>query len=158
MKKGLKLALSFGLAALMLFVVTGCGEKTALTSAEFKTKMEAKDFTVHDASDQEDFAGIDWIKKVYVALDKNRNFKIEFYEITTAEKATAFFDNNKQIFEESKGNAAVTDVAVGNHAKYSLTSEGKFKVISRIDNTVIYSVNDSEFKDNVNEVLKDLGY
>lgn len=45
-----------------------------------------------------------------------------------------------------------------NFQKYTLSTESKYKVISRIDNTVIYLNVDDNYKEEVKNVLKELGY
>ena len=73
--------------------------------------------------------------------------------------ASSFFNNNKKTFEDSESSGSTeTSVSVGNNEKYTLTTNGKFKVVSRIDNTVIYLNVDDNYKSSVKNVLKDLGY
>ena len=119
----------------VLFTLTGCVKKTAITSDEFKNKM------------------------VYIAINKDSTYQIEFYELSNKDYASNFFNNNKKTFEDSKSSGSTeTSVSIGNNEKYTLTTKGKFKVVSRIDNTVIYlNVNDN-YKSSVKDVLKDLGY
>ena len=58
-----------------------------------------------------------------------------------------------------KGNASgETSVSMKNYSKYSLSTGGKFKVVSRIDNTVVYLNVDSNNKDAVRDLLDELGY
>lgn len=120
------------LCFVMLFMVTGCGNKTAITSSDFKTKMEAKGYTVQDATSQ--FSGYDYVTQVYIALSSDSAYQIELYELSDNDNASSFFNNNKTNFESSKSSsAAETSVSAGNNAKYTLTTNGQFKVVSRID-------------------------
>ncbi len=132
-------------------------EKESMTASEFKTLMEGKGFVVSDATNQ--FAQYDYVKQVYVAAPSDYSYKIEFYELSDVEYATMFYNNNKSIFESSKGNASgETSVSMKNYSKYSLSTGGKFKVVSRIDNTVVYLNVDSDNKDTVKKLLDELGY
>ena len=97
--------------------------------------------------------------QVYIAISSDSTYQIEFYELSDSDYASSFFNNNKKTFEDSKSSgSAETSVSAGNNAKYTLTTNGKFKVVSRIDNTVIYLNVDDDYKSSVKDVLKDLGY
>ena len=128
------------LCFVVLFTLTGCGNKTSITSEDFKSKMESKGYTVQDATSQ--MSEYDYINQVYIAISSDSTYQIEFYELSDSDYASSFFNNNKKTFEDSK----------------SLTTNGKFKVVSRIDNTVIYLNVDDDYKSSVKDVLKDLGY
>lgn len=145
------------LCFVVLFTLTGCGNKTSITSDDFKNKMESNGYTVQDATSQ--MASYDYIKKVYIAISNDSTYQIEFYELSDSDYATSFFNNNKSIFENSKSSVSTeTSVNLGNHNKYSLTANDKFKVVSRIDNTVIYLDVDENYKSSVKDILDDLGY
>jgi hypothetical protein len=119
--------------------------------------MQQKDYTVLDANSQ--FSDYDYIQQVYIAVDSNSNYQIEFYELSDDSHATIFYNNNKEIFEESKENtSAETSVDLKNYSKYTLSSNGEYMVVSRIDNTVIYVDVDQNYKENVKDVLNELGY
>ena len=140
---------------LTLFITTGCFSKTAITTSDFKSKMEAKGFITLDVKQQ--FSQYDYVKEATVA--KNDNYQIEFYVLTTTERAEYMFNTNKKIFEGSKASGSLeTKAKVGNYETYSLTSSGYYMYISRVDNTFIYlKVNESN-KDDVTKVIKELGY
>lgn len=130
-------------------------EKIPMTTESFKTTMEEKGFDIQNAKDQ--FAEYDYVKQVYIAL--NGDYQIEFYELSDVDYAVGFFNNNKSIFEQSKGNtSANTNVNLKNYSKYTQSSNGKYKVVSRIDNTVIFLNVDDKYKDDVKSLLDELGY
>ncbi len=132
-------------------------EKDPITASQFQTIMQQKGFVVQDATSQ--FSDYDYITKVYIALSSDSNYQIEFYELSDSDYATSFYNNNKSIFESSKGSSnAETHAEIANYSKYTLSSNGKFKVISRIDNTALYLNVDSSNKKAVEDILKDLGY
>lgn len=145
------------LCFIVLFTITGCGNKTAITSDDFKSRMESSGYTVQDATSQ--MSEYDYIDQVYIAISSDSTYQIEFYELSDSDYASSFFNNNKSTFENSKSSSATeTSVSAGNNAKYTLTTNGKFKVVSRIDNTVIYLNVDEDYKSSVKDVLDDLGY
>ena len=140
---------------LVLFVTTGCMNKKAITTSEFKNKMEGKGFTIVDVLEQ--FSEYQYVKEATVA--KNDDFQLEFYVLSDTERANYMFNTNKEIFQNSKGSSSFeTKNKVGNYENYSLTSAGYYMYVSRVNNTLIYlKVNESK-KDEVIEIIKDLGY
>ena len=147
-----------GILCLMLLVfTTACGKKTAITSSDFKEKMESKGYTVEDATSQ--FSDYDYVKQVYIALNSDSEYQIEFYELSDNDNASSFFNNNRSTFEQSKSSSSSeTSSSVGNTSKYTLTTNDKFKLLSRIDNTVIYLDVSEEYKSEVKDIIKELGY
>ena len=98
-------------------------------------------------------------EKAYLAISSDYSYQLEFYELLDDAYATAFYNNNKTIFENAKGKVtSETNVNLKNSSKYTLSSNGLYMVVSRINNTVIYlKVNDT-YRDTVKDVLKELGY
>ena len=140
---------------LTIFTLTGCKNKDSITPGEFKIRMESKKYTVQDATNQ--FRKNSQIKQVYIAL--NLEYQVEYYEIDTVENAKLFYNNNKTIFEQSKGNSSIyTSKDLANYSTYKLRTNGKYKVISRIDNTVIYIDTNESYKSDIDSILDYLGY
>jgi uncharacterized lipoprotein YehR (DUF1307 family) len=153
MKKRLLMLLS--IIFIMSFALMGCGEKTALTSDQFKSDMEGKGYEVQDATGQ--FEASTGVQKVYIAL-KNSH-QIEFYQMENDDQAAQAYEGNKATFESQKGSSATeSDVNVKNSSKYTLKSDGRYKVISRIGNTFIYVDVEDGVKEDVDQVLDELGY
>lgn len=151
MKKFKYLVLCF----FMIFFMTGCFNKKSISSNEFKSIMNDKGFDVQDATSQ--FSNYNYVNRAYIAL--NKDYQIEFYELSDEEKAKSFYETNKTIFEDSKENGySQFNNSVGNHSKYTLKTGGKYKVVSRIDNTVVYLNVLEEYKDEIKDILNDLGY
>lgn len=129
--------------------------KTAISADTFNSSMTDKNYAVVDIINQ--YNEYDYIKKAYVA--KNDNYQIEFYETSNNDYAIQMYDNNKQTFENEKSDSSIeTTKSAKNYSVYSLTVNGKYKYISRIDNTIIYINADKEYKDEIKEVIKELGY
>jgi len=156
MKKLTAIALVMVILCSMLCTV-GCKPKVSITAEDFKTSMESKGYTIADASAQ--FAEYDEITKVYIALSKDGGYQIEFYETSTNDAAARLFAGNKTIFEQSAGNASAnSSVSAANYSSYKLTSNGSYKALSRINNTMIYIDAPAEFKEEIKTVLEEIGY
>ncbi len=147
--------ISFVTISLMLMLMlTACGKKEALTGAEFKSKMEEKGYDVVDIA--EDYEEGTLVTALLAVKD---DYQIEFYVVNDEEQSIRAYNQNKTEFEGLKTSGSIeTETSLSNHAKYTLTSSGKYMVVSRIDNTFLYvSVADAK-KTEVSEALKFLNY
>ncbi len=161
----MKKKVMFIVLGIILFVVAAIGivfavfnkNKEPITAEQFKSTMEEKGYVVKDVTDQ--YSEYEYVKKIFVAEASDGAYQIEFYELADESYAANFYANNKAIFESSKGNASgETSVSMKNHSKYTLSSNNKYQVVSRIDNTVIYLNVQDKYKDTVKDLLKELGY
>ncbi len=141
--------------ALLMLGLTACGEKEALTASAFKSKMETKGYEVVDITSNPEYEGV--ATAVLVAMKDD--YQIEFYVVNDNEQSIRAYDQNKTDFEGLKeSGASETEVSLSNHAKYTLTTGGKYRVVSRIDNTFVYVDVEESKKTEVSDVLKDLNY
>ena len=151
-----KKGIVFGvLCFLMLFLVTGCGKKTVITTSEFISKAEKAGYQTTDITAQ--YSSYEYVKEATIA--KNDNYQVEFYVIDGEDKAKGMFDTNKADFENSKGSSSsYSTVNLANYSTYALTSSGKYKYIARVDSTLLYIDVDEKYKDDVKKFVKELGY
>ncbi len=134
-------------------------DKQAISASEFKTLMEQKGYSILDATDQ--FKSYEKIKQVYVAMSTDYSYKIEFYEVEDDAYATSFYNTNRYTFRTSKSDSdeeTENNGEIENYSKYTLTSDTNYKLVTRINNTIIYADVNIDDKDNVENVLKELGY
>ena len=147
----------FLVVVFVTLTITACGGNKAITSDEFKSKMESKNFTIYNTKSQ--FASYDQVKEALLAYNEEKDYKIEFYILDTKDSAKIFYKTNKENFEEEKeGLATTTSVDLNNKNRYTQADSNTFKLISRIDNTVIYVNVNKEYKEDVSNILKELGY
>ena len=120
------------------------------------TIMKTKDFELVDITEQ--FSQYDgYMNKGYVAT--NGNYNIEFYVLSSIDNAVKMYNTNKSNFEAQKGNKSTSSSnSFKNSSQYSLTTNGKYKHLSRIDNTFLYLNIDEIYKTEVIEILQELGY
>lgn len=144
------------LCMLLMFTLTGCGSKTAITNDEFINKVESHSLTTTDVTSQ--YSSYDYVKSATVAQSSS-DWQIEFYVLDDENYATSMFNTNQSTFESYKGSASSeSSASMGNYATYTLTSNGYYMHLCRIDNTLLYvRVNDT-YKDTVKDIIKDLGY
>ena len=69
------------------------------------------------------------------------------------------FTTNKLDFESKKtDNNVETSASMKNYDTYSLTNNGEYSYLSRVDNTFLYVNVKQEFKDKVKDFVDKLGY
>ena len=153
MKK--KLLLVF-ILLLGVFTITGCTTKTPLTTNDFVDLVEQNNYKTTNVTEQ--FSTYAQIKNAFVAQDSEMRYQIEYYELDTNENAKSFFEGNKKIFEKQSNIKSHTSVNLNNYNKYSQSTKTVYSVISRIDNTVVYANVKIEYKKEVQDIIKKLGY
>ena len=160
MKKGLKIVLLISLvlliAAVVVFFVVVDMEKKSMTAGEFYDEMEEVGYVMVDVTSQYASYGID---VAYLAVKPNQEYQIEFYELASESKAISMFESNKDYFKDRAGSSRVTSAyGFGNYDIYSLTSNGDFMYLCRIDNTLLYIDVDDSYKKEVQEIIDELDY
>lgn len=150
------LFLSAGIIAVVLFVKNIDFKKEAIKAREFASIMDDENYEIIDVTAQYESYGID---EAYVAIEENRDYQIEFYELSSESKAKNMFETNKDYFEDGAGNSKITSsYSIGNYNIYSLTSNGNYQYLCRVDNTLLYIDVEDEYKDEVKDIVEELGY
>lgn len=158
MKKSKTILLTI-ISCLTIFLSTGCFIKTKMTSQQFKEIFEQKGYEVIEITNEieEKIYDYNYVKEAYAA--KKSNYQIEFYEIIDEDYAKVFFDKNKKMFEKSKSNMSYeTSNNLINNERYTLKTSGKYMVISRIENTIIYVNSSPSNKKQIDTILKEIKY
>ena len=150
-----KVLLAIMILVLSATTLTGCGAgKEPITSEEFKEYF-SDDYTTTEVSDDFD----DSIKVVLNATSDD--IIIEYFEFTDNDSATYFFNqivNEYEIEKEYLNVRANTKTNTNNYGSYKLTTDSRYLAVVRVENTVIGSSVSKEFKDEVKDIIKDLGY
>lgn len=162
MKKSIKILIIVGVILAIIigtvFVVISKlnKEKTPIQAEEFKTMMEAKGFKIADVTSQ--FAQYrDYMSTAYVA--QKDGYQIEFFILSNLDNAVSMYNTNKAKFESQKGNVSgAYSTSLKNYSLYSITTNGKYKYVSRIDNTLVYVDADTTYQGDIKTVLKSIGY
>lgn len=167
MKESKKIAIIITIVVITIISITGAiiggiiiltnQTKKAITLEEFEAKVKEKGYMVISAKDQ--FEDYEYIETAKLAVSNDYSHKIEFYELTNENYASNFFENNKRNFEKVKTTASIeTNIQGKNYATYILKANGKYMLVSRIENTVIYVHVQDTAEQKVKEVIKELGY
>ena len=137
-------------------VQNSANNKIAITADKFREIMNDKAYVLEDVTVQFSQYG-DYVKKVCVA--RKSGYQIEFFELANVANAIESYNTNKTKFESQKGStSSYFTVSKGNYNMYTLTTNGKYKYICRVDNTFIYMDVAEEYKDEVKSIVNELGY
>lgn len=141
---------------LMIFILTGCGGKRAISTKDFKSKAKSNNYVTYNVIDQ--FSSYAFIKEATVAKSKD-GFTVEFYVLDDDLNATNMFNTNKKIFESYKSNSSSeSSLAVNNYSTYTLTTGGYYMYICKVHNTLLYAKVKDTYKNSVKSFIKELGY
>ena len=140
-------------------LLTGCSQsKDPVSTGTFESAAQQKGYIVQDGTDF--FAAYDYVKLVTLASPQDKAFQIEYYELNDEAVAKSFFDSNRSNFIMMKGDESFETTDSGkNYEVYKLEMYGKFMMIERVDNTVIYvHSTDSSNKTAIETFLKEINY
>ena len=144
------------ISMLLLLSLTGCTKKVAITTENFKSIAQSHNYTIKDVKSQ--YSEYTYISEATVA-GINNQWRVEFYVLTTETDAKAMFETNRKSFENSKGSVSTEkSINLGNHSLYSVTSNGFYMYLSRIDNTLVYAKVSETYKHTVKDFINELKY
>ncbi len=141
---------------IIIFLITGCTTKESMHYDTFVKTMEARNFKIVDMTSIaiQSNKGVEYC---YYATNYDERYTIEYYSFDSEMSAQAFYAQ-KQVEFTSTGAQASTELNSGNYSKYAQTFKGKYGVVSRVSNTVVYLNVNSDYSQEVKELLKDIGY
>lgn len=140
---------------MLLLICTGCKRREALTKEEFTSIMENNNYTVTD--NIANYISKLNIKEAYLA--SNDNYYLEYFIYDSTDTAKSYFADYQYNYEEIKEQDSPETVDnMGDTAKYTLIIDGRYVVLSRVNNSlIVVDVNDT-FRREIKNILKELGY
>ena len=152
----MKKKLLFVLILLSTLFITGCTTKETLEPNQFKTQIEKKGFIVVDQTSAVIHLNAD-LTYSYIATTPDQRYAVEYYSFNGESGAQAFYAQ-KHADVTATGGQVSSELNQGNYQKYTLNHNGKYTVISRISNTVVFVHADKNYMEEINIVVKDIGY
>lgn len=132
-------------------------EKSSINPVEFKQILETKSYTITDVKNQ--FSNYDFITDAYLASTSDYSYQIEYYQFTDNKNAINFYNTNKSAFYEMYKNIVFEKFEEkDSYSKCILKTNDYYLVISRIANTLIYIDVPIEYLDDIDSLLKEIGY
>lgn len=137
----------------LVIILSGCeSEKKALTKDELINRLSEQGFIVNDSTMQIEDENIN-----FVASANNNLYQIEIYIFDELEYAKQAYLTNKESFinlSSKKGKEKTSD----NYEKYTQILTDTYNLVIRVENTLIYSVVSKDYKNDLNKVIKNIGY
>lgn len=151
-----KITMAVVISILTLFILTGCGNKTAASIETFEQVSKEHGNEIIDITDQ--FQSYENLEKVIISKNTD-DWNVEFYILNSEDSASSMFNLNKETFEkEKKDISSQSSSNFGNYETYTLTTGDYYMHLCRVDNTFLYVKVNKENKDAVKKLIKDLGY
>lgn len=150
-----QIAIIFISAVMLMCALCGCSPKTAIDTETFTKTMEAEGFTVTDITNEVETNDV----ATAVLIAANDNYQIEFYVLTDTDTGEGVFYNNKQLFDDDHSAKMLSsEITSKEHNYYAFNADGNFHMIARVDNTMLWCEAAKEYKDDIVELVKTLGY
>lgn len=147
------------LLSICMLSLTACGKDKEPVSADmFVEQMERAGLTVTDQT-AEVMEGSGLSSAQVASLEGE--YQIEFYQMDGEDHAKNIYNNAKDDLEnqyETANGVAKTNVSMRNYAKFTITAEDRYFIVSRISDTMIYATATKENKDTVKDTVTGLGY
>ncbi len=148
------------LLLIMLFTFTACKketeEKKPISGDSFKLVAEGDKYTTKDVT--KNFKSDSGITEAIVAAVENQ-YQVEFYTLKDSKTAQKMYDRNKKRFENIKSSLDKAEVTeTDNNSEYKISTNGRYMLLNKIDNTLIYANVEDKYKESVTTLIKQLGY
>lgn len=148
--------LKITLCLMIIILLTGCKNKKAINSNDFKEKATSNNYIVSDITSQFEKSKI---VENAVTANKLGAWVVEFYTLKNDSSAKYMFNYNKEKASSEKvKNSKEASSSSGNFSTYSLTNNGYYIYICKVDNTLLYAKVNEQYKDEVNKFIQELGY
>lgn len=137
-------------------------DKKGISAEEFKSIISEKNFTINVPKDlwTDEIIEQANIENGYFTREiEDEEYRINFFEFK--DENSALYLYYKQIYTTrngSNGNIAETSEKSMSHTKYTAMVNGKYEVISRIGNTLVWGTINAEEKQKLIDFLDEIGY
>ena len=143
------------MVAAVILILNGVAKKVAIDAETFTAQAEESGYYVGHDTFTESLR--DEIESIVIAVEKEKDYQIEFYVFTENDIAYDVFTNNKSNFEK-EGYTTIGNINSEKFDSVTITTEDEYKYISRIDNTVLFIVVDKEYKEEVESFVEKINY
>lgn len=150
----------FIIAMAFMLMLSGCGRSSTsepITTTKFKSIMEENELEVTDKTDS---AKDHSYQEIYVAVDEEK-YSFEYYFMKNEKSATNVYkyavDNLNKTYKENSS-AKIAEEESNTQSVYDVTASDYYCKVIRKENTVLYVTAYSEYKENAEKLVKELGY
>ncbi len=142
-----------GITSLLL---TGCLSKEVISSDKFTSTLEKYNYEVNDVTESYDMQTS--FKKVLHASKQDATHQIEFYIFSDEETAIQMYNNQVMIIENDEDATMTGTVEGTNYNKFTEITSDTYSVAVQVENTLLYTSAEKSYKEEINDILEELGY
>ena len=128
--------------------------KNFITAKQFITMMEKEEFETEKIDTSEIDGEFD-IKEAYRA--ENEDYGFEFYTFNNVSDAEDFYNYYQMKFDANSSSKRF-NISGGNYSTFTIVSGGKYRLVERIEETVLIVEAKSSNEKQIKKVLDVLGY
>lgn len=145
----------FACIVFALLLLSGCSERIAKTAGRFTQIMEDAGFTVRDTTEESERG--EQITSVLTA--DGDQYQVTFFQLNDSDACETFFSEEKERLDKEH-NAKWLSVKTGstNYDSYVFNSGDTCYFIARIGDTMVSCKADKEYRSELLELMKTLGY
>ncbi len=139
---------------MFLFIIvalSGCGSKKVLKPSDVQNRLSSLGFSINDITNYMEDKNI---KSVITA--NNGKYQIEFFTFNSKKNAKEAYNTNVKSFLANKN--VKKEKNEDNYDKFTQELSDTYNVVIRLDNTLLYSSINLEYKNDLNKVIKKLNY
>lgn len=96
-------------------------------------------------------------EKVISATKMNKGIQIDFYERKEVSDAKALYKASKRLLDDYD-RTSTTVVNAANYSRYTAHISDEYYIISRIENTIVLASTDYEYKEDLVDKMREIGY
>ena len=149
----MKKLITIVLSTIIIFSLTGCSNKQALDEASFKDSLESHNYSVTLTGE------VDYEDLKSGAIASKDDVQISFFIFKSVNAAKQYYSDVKSNYvEEVTNNTQEHEENQDNYAKYYIYNNNFYKVVSRIDETIIIVETSPDKKEEITTVLEDINY
>ena len=139
---------------MFLFIIvalSGCGSKKVIKPSDVQNKLSSLGFSINDITNYMEDKNI---KSVITA--NNGKYQIEFFTFNSKKNAKEAYNTNVKSFLANKN--VKKEKNEDNYDKFTQELSDTYNVVIRLDNTLLYSSINLEYKNDLNKIIKKLNY
>lgn len=143
----------------LCFVVTGCGndEKKVKNNEDFVSVAKKLGFQTKNSTDDQSDENKKMLSSAYIAV--KGDLQIDFYIFKNTDIAKIAFFNGEKQFDNGKSNNYADNTKHGeNYGYFYLDIKSRYGVVSRVGKTLLIADTTREYRDDVKEFVKEMGY
>ena len=132
------------------------GNKNGSNLDNFINVSQNNNFVVSNATNSH--GNYDYVNNYYIA--EKQNIVIEYIEYIDNNYSYYKYLDTKEYIQSKEGNVT-TNMSImesNNYNRYELTTNGVTYIVARSNNTILYTATPSEYRAEVNQIFKNLGY